>query len=71
MAENKNTKGYIIFSAGFSEKDEAGTQLENEIVKLITENGGSLLGPNNIGLINENYTGVFTTPIPKLDKKGC
>jgi len=70
LAENKNTKGYIIFSAGFSEKDDAGTQLENEIVKLITENGGSLLGPNNIGLINENYTGVFTTPIPKLDKKG-
>ena len=29
-----------------------------------------MLGPNNIGLINTNYTGVFTTPIPKLDSKG-
>ncbi|MGB7843374.1 MAG: acetate--CoA ligase family protein, partial [Salinimicrobium sp.] len=26
--------------------------------------------PNNIGLINNHYTGVFTTPIPKLDEKG-
>jgi len=70
LAENKNTKGYIIFSAGFSEKDKAGAQLENKITSIITVNGGSLLGPNNIGLINENYTGVFTTPIPKLDKNG-
>jgi len=29
-----------------------------------------LLGPNNIGLINQNYAGVFTTPIPKLNPKG-
>lgn len=70
LAEKKNTKGYIIFSAGFSEKDEAGKQMEEEITSIISKNGGSLLGPNNIGLINENYTGVFTTPIPKLDKKG-
>lgn len=70
LAEQKNTKGFIIFSAGFSEKDEGGKRLENEITTIIEKNGGSLLGPNNIGLINKNYAGVFTTPIPKLDKKG-
>lgn len=70
LAEKKNTKGYIIFSAGFSEKDEEGERLENEITTVIRKNGGSLLGPNNIGLINKNYTGIFTTPIPKLDNKG-
>lgn len=70
LTQQKNTKGFIIFSAGFSEKDEDGANLEKEIVELIEDAGGSLLGPNNIGLINENYTGVFTTPIPKLDKKG-
>lgn len=70
LADNKNTKGYIIFSAGFSEKDEEGERLENEITTIIRKNGSSLLGPNNIGLINKNYTGVFTTPIPKLDNKG-
>jgi len=70
LTQSKNTKGFIIFSAGFSEKDEEGARIEQEIVSLISKAGGSLLGPNNIGLINQNYTGVFTTPIPKLDTKG-
>ncbi len=70
LTEQKNTKGFIIYSAGFSEKDQEGAQLETEIVRLIDKVGGSLLGPNNIGLINTNYAGVFTTPIPKLSKKG-
>ena len=70
LTQQKNTKGFIIFSAGFSEKDKAGAKLELEIVSIINKVGGSLLGPNNIGLINEHYTGVFTTPIPKLDKNG-
>ncbi len=70
LTEHKNTKGFIIISAGYSELDEEGAQLEKEIVKQIEKVGGSLLGPNNIGLINTNYTGVFTAPIPKLDPKG-
>ncbi|MDP2088885.1 MAG: acetate--CoA ligase family protein [Flavobacteriaceae bacterium] len=70
LTQQKNAKGFIIFSSGFSEKDEEGAQLEKEIVDLIEKAGGTLLGPNNIGLINQHYTGVFTTPIPKLDPKG-
>ncbi|MDH5414974.1 MAG: CoA-binding protein, partial [Flavobacteriaceae bacterium] len=70
LTQQKDTKGFIIFSAGFSEKDENGAKLEQEIVALINEAGGSLLGPNNIGLINKYYKGVFTTPIPKLHDNG-
>jgi len=70
LAETKNTKGFIILSAGYSEKDAEGLALEHEIVKIITKTGGSLLGPNNIGLINQNYAGVFTKPIPKLSPFG-
>ena len=70
LAQQKNTKGFIIFSAGFSEKDVEGEKLEQKIAGVINAVGGSLLGPNNIGLINQNYAGVFTTPIPKLDPKG-
>jgi len=70
LTAQKNTKGFIIYSAGFSEKDKEGAALEHKIVSLINKVGGSLLGPNNIGLINEHYTGVFTTPIPKLNKNG-
>jgi acetyltransferase len=70
LTKKKDTKGFIIFSAGFSEKDEAGKLLEQKIVAEINNVGGTLLGPNNIGLINQNYAGVFTTPIPKLNPKG-
>lgn len=70
LTQEKNTKGFIIFSAGFSEKNEEGRILERDIVRLINQCGGSLLGPNNIGLINSNFSGVFTTPIPKLHDKG-
>lgn len=70
LCEEKNTKGFIIFSAGFSEKDNDGKILEKQIVSTIGAVGGTLMGPNNIGIINQNYAGVFTTPIPKLDANG-
>lgn len=70
LTETKNTKGFIIFSAGFSEKDNEGLILEKEIVSIINQVGGSLLGPNNIGLLNQNYAGIFTKPIPKLQNNG-
>ena len=70
LTEQKNTRGFIIISAGFSDTGEQGKQLEHQIVSQIEKYGGSLLGPNNIGLINQNYAGVFTTPVPKLDPKG-
>ena len=71
LTRKKNTKGFIIFSAGFSELNEEGKKLETEITREIDAVGGTLLGPNNIGLINQHYTGVFTTPIPKLNPKGA
>ncbi|MFA6924954.1 MAG: acetate--CoA ligase family protein [Bacteroidales bacterium] len=71
LAKNKNTKAYIILSAGFSEENEEGRLLEEKIVKTINSVGGCLIGPNCIGFLNSNYNGVFTTPIPKLSPKGC
>jgi acetyltransferase len=70
LTEQKNTKGFIIISAGFSDVGEQGRALEERIVAQIKKHNGTLLGPNNIGLINRNYAGVFTTPVPKLDAFG-
>lgn len=70
LCRQKNTKGFIIYAAGFGETSAEGKVLEKKIVEEINLSGATLLGPNNIGLINQNYTGVFTTPIPKLDKHG-
>jgi len=71
LAHQKNTKGYIILSAGFSEENEEGRTLEEQIVKIINEAGGSLIGPNCVGVLTPEYHGVFTMPIPKLTPEGC
>ena len=70
LTQHKNTKAFIILSAGFSEENEEGAVLENQIVQAIEKVNGSLIGPNCIGLLNQNFQGVFTTPIPKLDAQG-
>lgn len=71
LAEQKQTKAFIIISAGFSETNEDGQKLEAEIVSIVAGVNGCLIGPNCIGVLNENYKGVFTTPIPEYDPKGC
>ena len=67
----KQTKAFIIFSAGFTESGDTGTLAENELVNLINQAGGTLIGPNCIGVIHKKYKGVFTTPIPHYDPSGC
>jgi acetyltransferase len=71
LAKEKNTKAFIIISAGFSEASELGQNLEKSIVKVVESVDGCLIGPNCIGVLNENYKGVFTMPIPKFHKHGC
>jgi acetyltransferase len=70
LARQKNTRAFIILSAGFHEESEAGAILEQQIVDIINSVNGCLIGPNCIGIMNTHHTSVFTTPIPKLDPKG-
>lgn len=71
LVRDKQTKGFIIVSAGFSESGEEGRKLEKRIAGVVSEAGGTLIGPNCIGVITQSYQGVFTTPVPKLNKNGC
>lgn len=71
LANQKNTKAFIIISAGFGETDETGARIEKEIVEIINSVNGCLIGPNCIGVLHKNYKGVFTTPIPEYNSKGC
>jgi len=71
LSNQKNTRAFIILSSGFSEENEEGAKLEKQLVDTINKVNGALIGPNCIGVLNQNYSGVFTTPIPKLDSKGC
>ncbi len=70
LTSTKSTGGVIILSAGFSEENEEGAELERKVVEVLDRAGASLIGPNCVGLLNQTYNGIFTTPIPSLDSKG-
>lgn len=71
LAKEKNTKAFIIISAGFGEAGQQGKQWEQQIVSTVSSVDGCLVGPNCIGVITENYKGVFTAPVPQFNPKGC
>lgn len=70
LAKEKNTKAFIVLSAGFSEESEEGARLERKIVDTVNSAGACLIGPNCIGMMNNSHASVFTTPVPKLHPKG-
>jgi acetyltransferase len=67
----RGTGGFIVFSAGFGEAGHEGIAREKEMVATANRHGATLIGPNCIGLLNANYKGVFTTPIPEYFAHGC
>ncbi len=71
LVKTHDTKAFIVISAGFGEVTEAGKEIEAKMAKVVADAGGTLIGPNCIGIINKNYHGVFTTPIPNLSQDGC
>jgi acyl-CoA synthetase (NDP forming) len=70
LASTKQTKAFIIISAGFGEETHAGGLLEQRILDTCNKYNASLLGPNCIGLLNTWHHSVFTQPIPHLNVKG-
>ena len=70
LAAKKNTKAFIILSAGFSEESEEGALIEKKIVDIVNSAGACLIGPNCIGIMNQYHSSVFTSPVPKMDPSG-
>src|SRR5574344_729141 len=70
LAATKNTKAFIIISAGFGEETHEVLLLEEHILATCEKYGASLIGPNCIGLLNTWHHSVFTQPIPNLNPKG-
>ena len=71
LAKEKNTRAFIIISAGFSEESEEGKEIENQVVNIVNSVDGCLIGPNCTGVLTPQHHSVFTYPIPKLDPQGC
>jgi acyl-CoA synthetase (NDP forming) len=71
LAYEKTTRGFIIISAGFSEEGAEGADYEKQIKEIVNKVKGTLIGPNCIGVINHNYSAIFTSPVPTIDPNGC
>lgn len=70
LAEQKGTKAFIILSAGYGEESPEGAKLERQIVEVVESVGGSLIGPNCVGVMNSHYTGAFIHPLVPYDDQG-
>jgi len=70
LASSKQTRAFIILSAGFGEETHEGALLEQQILDTVNKYGASLIGPNCIGLLNTWHHSVFTQPIPNLNPQG-
>lgn len=70
LCKEKGCKAIIIYSAGFAEDSTEGAKIEQEIVQITNKYGASLIGPNCVGVITQNYAGVFTHPIKNISPKG-
>lgn len=70
LASEKQTRAFIIISAGFGEETEVGAKMEQHILDTCHQYGAALIGPNCIGLLNRQHHSVFTKPIPALNPQG-
>lgn len=70
LASTKQTRAFIVLSAGFGEETHEGALLEQKILDTVNKYGASLIGPNCIGLLNTWHHSVFTQPIPNLNSQG-
>ncbi len=71
LGQHKNTKAFIVISAGFSEESKEGKLLENKLVEAVNSAGAVLIGPNCTGILTPEHQSIFTLPIPKLSPGGC
>jgi acetyltransferase len=70
LAGEKKVKAFIVVSAGFGEETKEGGLLEDRILQSVNDAGATMIGPNCIGLMNMNYRGVFTQPVPEFHPDG-
>ncbi|KXA98068.1 hypothetical protein AKJ39_02545 [candidate division MSBL1 archaeon SCGC-AAA259J03] len=68
QCKENNVRNAIIISGGFSEFDEEGKELEEEVLEIAEEMGIRILGPNCQG-INNTSNGLCAT-WPLVTKKG-
>ncbi len=62
-------KGAVVISSGFSEVNEEGKKLEDELIKLAEDGGFAFVGPNTMGISN-THNDMYITAVHARLKKG-
>ncbi len=65
----KGVRGTVIITSGFSESDQAGKALEQEIVRIGQKKEMFIIGPNTMGIIAP-YADLFATGSHSRPRKG-
>ncbi|SMC02216.1 Acyl-CoA synthetase (NDP forming) [Sulfobacillus thermosulfidooxidans DSM 9293] len=66
-----HVRAVLITSAGFSDQDEAGAELEQSITQMLRHEGIRLVGPNSLGIINtSNEVRMNASFSPTLPPQG-
>ena len=65
----KDVKGAVIITSGFSETDASGKELEKKIVEIARKNSIWIIGPNTMGIICP-HAGLFATGAHPRPQKG-
>lgn len=66
---DKGTGAVIVLTAGFGEKNEAGKEMELEMLKIGKAADMAIIGPNCSGFLTNTYKGKFAGIVPKLPGK--
>lgn len=65
---DKDVRGVVVISAGFSEVGEEGAKAEKELLEIVRESGMRMVGPNCMGLLNTassvSLNGTFAPVFP-------
>jgi acyl-CoA synthetase (NDP forming) len=65
----KEVRGMVVITSGFSEAGEEGRRLEGELISLSEAGGMILIGPNTMGIIC-THAGLFATGTHSRPRKG-
>ena len=57
----KGVRAAVVVSDGFSERDDEGKRLQQEIIAIAKRYGMRLMGPNTVGVVN-TWSGATTVP---------
>lgn len=62
----RGTGAVIVLTSGFGEKNEAGKQAEQEMLRIARGAEMTLIGPNCSGFLTHTYKGKFAGMVPQL-----